>query len=64
MTPTLTLDDILKKARIEGKDIKIKNRAREYIVKFFEHLQAKGEIKSFELTKQGNKFYSVSFTFY
>ena len=63
MTPTLTFDDIFKKARITDKPNVIKLRARGYIVEFFEHLQAKGEIKSFELTKKGNKFYSIFFTF-
>ena len=63
MTPTLTLDDIFKKARITGKDNKTKSRAREYVDEFLKHLQAKGEIKSFELTKKDNKFYSVKFAF-
>lgn len=63
MTPTLTLDDIFKKARITGKDNKTKSRAREYIDEFLKHLQEKSVIKSFEWTKKGNKFYGVRFTF-
>ena len=52
MTPTITPDDIFKKVRIDGKDNKTKARARETVEKFFEHLQAKGVIKSFELRKK------------
>ena len=63
MTPTITLDDIFKKARITNKPNVIKLRAREYIEEFFKHLQTKGVIKSFEWTKKRNKFYGVSFTF-
>ena len=63
MTPTLTLDDIFKKARIENKDRKTKQRAREYVDEFLKHLQEKSVIKSFEWTKKRNKFYGVSFTF-
>ena len=63
MTPTLRLDDIFKKARIEGATRKAKLDARICIDKFFNHLQNKGVIKSFEWTKKGNKFFSVKFTF-
>ena len=63
MTPTLTFNDIFEKCRIKDADNKTKSRAREYILQFFEHLQEKGEIKSFELTKKMNKFYSVTFTY-
>lgn len=62
MTPTITLDDIFKKTRISGNK-KAKENARPTITKFFAQLQAKGEIKSFNLTKKGNKFYSVEFNF-
>lgn len=63
MTPTITLDDVFTKIRITDADSKIKSRVREYINVFFEHLQKKGVIKSFQWTKKGNKFYSVNFTF-
>lgn len=63
MTPTLTIADIFKKARITDKPNYLKLRAREYIDEFFKHLQSKGVIKSFEWTKKGNKFHSVKFTF-
>ena len=63
MTPTLTLDDIFKKARILDSSRKAKLDARATIDKFFKHLQDKGVIKSFEWTKKGNKFYAVKFIF-
>lgn len=62
MTLALTFDDIFKKARITDNK-KAKENSRPTIIKFFEHLQEKGKIKSFNLTKKGNKFYSVEFTF-
>lgn len=63
MTPTLTFSDVFEKCRIEDKPNVIKLRVREYVIKFFEYLQNKGEIKSFEITKKKNKFYSVTFTY-
>lgn len=63
LTPSLTFADILKKCRIEDQPNVIKLRAREYVLKFFEHLKNLGEIKSFEITKKGNAFYSIQFTY-
>jgi hypothetical protein len=63
LTPTLTFADIFSKCRIDGLDNKTKSRAREYVLRFFEHLQNLGEIKSFEITKKGNAFYSIQFTY-
>ena len=63
MTPTITLADIFKKARITDKPNYLKQRAREYVDEFLKHLQEKSVIKSFQWTKKGNKFYGVSFTF-
>lgn len=63
MTPTITLADVFKKARIENKPNVIKLRARDYIDDFLKHLQCKGVIKSYEWTKKGNKFYGVKLTF-
>lgn len=63
LQPVLTFDDIFKKARIDDKDNKAKKRARENILQFFEHLQVQGVINSFELSKKGNAFYSIKFTF-
>lgn len=62
MTRTLTFDDIFQKARITEKKSNEKAKAREYIVEFLQHLQNKGVIKNFELTKQKNTFYSIKFS--
>ena len=61
LRPILTFADIFKKCRIEDKSRKTKMDARETIIKLFEHLQAEGFIKSFELTKEANAFYSIKF---
>lgn len=63
MTPTLTFNDIFTTCRIENAAKSTKSHAREYVLKFFEHLQNKGEIKAFEITKKKNQFYSVTFTY-
>lgn len=62
MSSTLTLDDIFTKCEIRD-DNKSKFDARAALDKFFAHLQKLGEIKSYEWTKKGNKFYSAEFTF-
>ena len=64
LTPTLTFDDIFTKCRIENSSNDTKMNARKTIIKFFEHLQAKKFIKSFELTKRGNSFYSIKFNYF
>lgn len=63
LQPTITFNDIFKKCRIENSDNKTKMRAREYVEKFFFHLQTKEEVKTFEITKKHNIFYSVKFTY-
>ena len=63
MTSTLTFHDTFEKCNLENAHAEIKRRAREVIIKLFEHLQAKGYIESFTLTKKANAFYSIHFTF-
>ena len=63
LRPILTFADIFKKCRIENAHREIKSRAREVVIKFFEHLQAEGFIKSFELTKEATAFYSIKFIY-
>ncbi len=63
LTPTLTFDDLFFKCRIENGSRKKKLDAREIVVTFLEHLQKEKFIKSFELIKHGNSFYSVQFTY-
>lgn len=36
--------------------------ARDALIKLFEHLQGKKVIKSFELTKRDDAFYSIKFS--
>lgn len=63
LTPTLTFDDIFKKCRISDAHLEVKRRAREYLEKFFAHLQDKKVIKSSGFTKKGRTFYSIKFTY-
>ena len=63
LKPTLTFKDIFEKCRLEDVSRKKKLDARETIVAFLEHLQKVKFIKSFELIKRGNSFYSIQFTY-
>lgn len=63
MRHILTFGDIFSKCRIENADNKIKQRAREILVEFFEHIKEESLIKDFELTKKRNAFYSIKFSF-
>ena len=63
MIPVITFDDVFHKCRIDNADNKKKLRAREIIIEFLEHLKKHSEIKDFELTKKGNAFYSVKFSY-
>ena len=57
----ITFDDVFQKCRIENAHLQVKKDAREVVVTFFEHLKDKGVVKSFEVTKHGNSFYSIEF---
>lgn len=63
LQPILTFDDIFEKCRLENSDNKKKLRAREIIIEFMEHLKKQSKIKNFELTKRGNSFYSIKFSY-
>ena len=63
MVSTITFHDTFEKCLIANASNDTKMNARKVMVKLLEHLQAKGYIKSFELTKKGNAFYSIHFTF-
>ena len=63
LTPTITFADVFAKCRIADASNDTKMNARNAIVKLFEHLQNQSVIKSFQLTKQRNFFYGVSFTY-
>lgn len=59
----ITFADVFGKCHLENAHAEIKRRAREVIIELFEHLKAKGFIKSFEVIKKGNAFYSINFTY-
>ena len=61
LAPTITFVNVFKKLRIENADNKIKQRIREYMIAFFEHLKSKNIVKSFEVIKHGNTFYGIKF---
>ena len=63
LTPTVTFDDVFKKCRIDNAHGEIKRRARETIIAFMNHLKSQSEITNLEITKKGNSFYSVKFTY-
>ena len=63
LQPTITFEDIFKKCRISNANSKTKFDARNTLIKFFEHLQSKGVISSFEVVKKSTAFYAIKFTF-
>lgn len=63
LTPTITFDDVFKKCRIQNASRKTQMDARETVETFMKHLKAHSVIKTFELTKKRNKFYSVTFKY-
>ena len=63
LTPTLTLDDIFTKCRIQNSPKLVKQRARDAIDKLFAHLKSQGFIQSYEWRKNGNKFDAITFIF-
>ena len=63
MVPILTFTDIFDKCYLDNVDRKTKLRVREIIVTFLEHLKSKDIVNSFELTKKGNAFHSIKFTY-
>ena len=63
LMPIITFDDVFHKCRIVNASRKTKLDARNTIVEFLEHLKKHSEIKDFELTKKGNAFYSVKFSY-
>ena len=63
LMPVITFSDVFAKCRIEETSLKTKLDARNTLIKFFEHLQSKGIINSFMLTKKGNTFHSIKITY-
>ena len=63
LTPIITFEDVFKKCRIDNAHGEIKRRARETIIAFMNHLKSQSEITNLEITKKGNAFYSVKFSY-
>ena len=63
MIPVITFDDVFQKCRIQNASRKTKLDARNTMIEFMNHLKSHSEIKEFELTKKGNAFYSVKFSY-
>lgn len=63
LTPTITFQDLFKKCRIEQADKKIKQRARESLLAFLEHVKTCKIIKNYTLSKLGNCFQSVNVSY-
>lgn len=63
MVPIITFADVFEKCRLEKASRMIKLRARDVIIEFFEHLQDKNFIKSFQINKNGARPYSISLSF-
>ena len=60
---TITFDDVFQKCRMLNCPREIKRDTRNAVINFFEHLQEKNFILSFELVQQCNKFVSIKFSF-
>lgn len=63
MTPTITFDDLLKHCELSNATRRQKQEVRKTTLSVMENLKAEGVIKSFEFTKKGDTFYSVTITF-
>lgn len=63
MTPSITFADVFEKCRLEDASPKKKQRARDFIKSFFQHLLNYGIITSYQVNKKDGAYYSVSFTF-
>ena len=63
MTPSITFSDVFKHCDLTNANRWQKQDARKIILGIMENLKSKGVIKSFEFTKKGDTFYSVTITF-
>ena len=63
MTPSITFSDVFKHCDLTNANRWQKQDARKIILGIMENLKSKGIIKSFEFTKKGDTFYSVTITF-
>lgn len=63
MTPSITFADVFKHCDLPNATRKQRQDARKIVLELMENLKSKGIIKSFEFTKKGGTFYSISITF-
>ena len=63
MTPSITFSDVFKHCDLTNANRWQKQDTRKIILGIMENLKSKGIIKSFEFTKKGDTFYSVTITF-
>ena len=63
LTPSITFDDIFKKCNLIDADRRKKSRARTEIIELLTYMKNSGDISSFTLKKEGNKYCSIEFSF-
>ena len=63
MTPSITFADVFKHCDLPNATRKQRQDARKIVLDVMENLKSKGIIKSFEFTKKGETFYSITITF-
>ena len=63
LNPSLTFSDIFQKCGINDADLKTKKRARDTVFKFLDHLVSENVIKSYQVIKKFNAFYSVKISY-
>lgn len=63
LTPSITFDDIFKKCNLTDTDRMKKSRIRTEIIELLTCLKNGGDIDSFTLKKDGNKYHSIEFSF-
>ena len=63
LAPTLTFADVFEKARITNGDRHVKLDARAAVKAVFDHLRAKGVVKTYTFVKKGVAIHAVTFTY-
>ena len=63
LKPTITFNDVFSKCKVNADDKKKRQRARNVIIKFFEHIKAQNFISDFQVKKEGREFSKISFSF-
>ena len=55
--------DIYQKCGLADADYKIKHQVIHEVIEIFEYLRLGGDIQSFEVKKEGNKYQAIEFAF-